>query len=87
MFVSFSFLDKLYFNINEFMFCHIPLPVGCVILKQKTLLILIALFIVYFNVILYNTDSSSSGCLTGSWSVWSHAVTPHSTIYHLVFVI
>ena len=31
--------------------------------------------------------SSSSGCLTGSWSVWSHAVTPHSTIYHLVFVI
>ena len=29
----------------------------------------------------------SSGCLTGSWSVWSHAVTPHSTIYHLVFVI
>ena len=28
----------------------------------------------------------SSGCLTGSWSVWSHAVTPHSTIYHLVFV-
>ena len=30
---------------------------------------------------------SSSGCLTGSWSVWSHAVTPHSTIYHLVFVI
>ena len=31
--------------------------------------------------------SSSSGCLTGSWSVWSHAVTPHSTIYHIVFVI
>ena len=31
--------------------------------------------------------SSSSGCLTGSWSVWSHAVTPHSRIYHLVFVI
>ena len=31
--------------------------------------------------------SSSSGCLTGSWSDWSHdAVTPHSTIYHLVFV-
>ena len=29
----------------------------------------------------------SSGCLTGSWSVWSYAVTPHSTIYHLVFVI
>ena len=29
----------------------------------------------------------SSSCLTGSWSVWSHAVTPHSTIYHLVFVI
>ena len=29
--------------------------------------------------------TSSSGCLTGSWSVWSHAVTPHSTIYHLVF--
>ena len=27
----------------------------------------------------------SSGCLTGSRSVWSHA--PHSTIYHLVFVI
>ena len=32
-------------------------------------------------------DLLSSGCLTGSWSVWSHAVTPHSTIYHLVFVI
>ena len=32
-----------------------------------------------------NVFSSSSGCLTGSWSVWSHAVTPHSTIYHLVF--
>ena len=33
------------------------------------------------------TVFNSSGCLTGSWSVWSHAVTPHSTIYHLVFVI
>ena len=29
----------------------------------------------------------SSGCLTGSWSIWSHAVTSHSTFYHLVFVI
>ena len=32
-------------------------------------------------------SSSSSGCLTVSWSVWSHAVTPHSIIYHIVFVI
>ena len=32
-------------------------------------------------------DFLSSGCLTGSWSVWAHAVTPHSTIYHLVFLI
>ena len=36
---------------------------------------------------LYNIFFLSSGCLTCSWSVWSHAVTPHSTIYHLVFVI
>ena len=36
---------------------------------------------------LSNDKYSSSRCLTGSWSVWSHAVTPHSTIYHLVFVI
>ena len=27
------------------------------------------------------------GCLTGSWSVWSHVVTLHSTIYHILFVI
>ena len=33
------------------------------------------------------SSSVSSGCLTGSWSVWSHTVTPHSTIYHLVFAI
>ena len=34
-----------------------------------------------------DAQSYSSGCLTGSWSVWSQSVTPHSTIYHLVFVI
>ena len=51
----------------------------------------------YLSFILYYNDHNycccmtiilfSSGCLTGSWSVWSHTVTPHSTIYHLVFVI
>ena len=35
----------------------------------------------------FNKLASSYGYLTGSWSVWSHAVTPHSTIYHIVFVI
>ena len=40
----------------------------------------------YFVVKCYGCGSSS-GCLTGSWSVWSHAVTPHRTMYHLVFVI